>query len=121
MIVMRERSGRSGRRRGSQKPGTAIGSAVTAGVFGTFGPTVEGGGPSCRGDCARATETVAISATMTQAPPRRRHVLSFDIIRWPSPESGGPYHRRGGGLVTFGHYALVGEAPVRCFSISCTG
>jgi hypothetical protein len=35
MMVMRERSGRSGRRRGSQKPGIAIGSDVTAGVFGT--------------------------------------------------------------------------------------
>ena len=41
MMAMRERSGRSGRRRGSQKPGTARGSPPTAGAAGVV---VEGGG-----------------------------------------------------------------------------
>src|SRR6185436_3035609 len=86
MIVMRERSGRSGRRRGSQKLGTAIGSDVTAGVFGTPGPTLEGGGPDCRGVWACATVVATSRIIIAHAPLRRRHVLNFAIIRQPFPE-----------------------------------
>src|SRR5262249_57753155 len=86
MMVMRERSGLSGRRRGSQKPGTAIGSDVTADVFGTPGPTVGGGGPNCRGACAWAAVAATSSATMAHARLQCRHLPNFAVIRWLFPE-----------------------------------
>src|SRR5215510_1230995 len=88
MMVTRDRSGRSGPRRGSQKPGTAIGSEATAGVFGTPGPTVVGGGPNCRGVWACATEAAPSSATIAHARPQCRHLLNFIVIRWSFPGIG---------------------------------
>src|SRR4029078_12971643 len=87
MMVRRERSGRSGRRRGSQKPGIAIGSAVTAGVFGTAGPTFGGGAPTRRvvGECAAVAGTS--STTMAHAEPPRGHVLNFDVIPLALPRN----------------------------------
>ena len=65
-MLMRDRSGRSGRRRGSQNPGTA---KVSAG-----GVTVGGAGDApCGGVCAWAGATVTASIAaiaMTIVPPR---------------------------------------------------
>ena len=64
MMLMRDRSGRSGRRRGSQKPGTAIGLLmVSVGA-------VAGDGLCA---CACAVTTIAahsMAAMMAMPPPR---------------------------------------------------
>ena len=94
MMVMRERSGRSGRRRGSQKPGTAIGSDVMAGVFGSPGDALEGGRARLprrlrmrsrgrneqrnNGACDRHAATCRISTSHPMALPRNRgeHIIA---------------------------------------------
>lgn len=90
MILMRERSGRSGRLRGSQKPGTAMGSAFTAGVLGTEGPTDGEVGDSCLGVCSCARDTASVPtmiATENIAVPKpRQHALIDGIIRTTLPE-----------------------------------
>ena len=69
MMLMRDRSGRSGRRRGSQKPGTAM---VSAG-----GLTVGGAGDAPCGGLAGCAAAAAIvtAASMTASsdltPPRK--------------------------------------------------
>src|SRR5579885_2674893 len=69
MMLMRDRSGRSGRRRGSQKPGTAIGSALTAGVSGTAGLSAGAGAVSLRGACAKAAPMPRAASTASAAAP----------------------------------------------------
>ena len=70
MMLMRDRSGRSGRRRGSQNPGTAIGSADGVG-------RLRGrGAGSCGGDCrlrAAAASIAASRAATAKMPPPRAH------------------------------------------------
>src|SRR5665213_2424352 len=71
MMLMRDRSGRSGRRRGSQKPGTAIGLLmVSVGI----------GGEDGAGACACAAAIVAASKTAI-APPRTQGPLIRIIHR----------------------------------------
>src|SRR6516164_1774188 len=79
-MLMRERSGLSGRRRGSQNPGTAIGSAVAAAEPG--GVDAAGGGElgvvACA--CAAAGAKVVNIVTRAYAAPRQ-HVSECSLIR----------------------------------------
>src|SRR4029077_230135 len=121
MMVMRERSGRSGRRRGSQKPGIAIGSDVTAGVFGTPGPTFGGGGPNCRGVWACATVAATSSTTMAHAEPPRGHVLNFDVIPLALPRNRADHILAVAVGLSYSGFDFAGQTAVKCRSISCTG
>src|SRR5689334_347987 len=81
-MLMRERSGRSGRRRGSQKPGTASGSAAVADAGG--GTTAGAGLGACFVACANtdvAVKTVSVTANVHAAPSRQRAELN--LIRRP--------------------------------------
>jgi hypothetical protein len=87
-MLMRERSGLSGRRRGSQKPGTAIGSAVTAAEPGGD----KGEEPFVVCACAAdAAKTANIAAT-THVPPCQ-HILVFlcELIRRPFTQNPGDH------------------------------
>src|SRR4026209_2890971 len=121
MMVMRERSGRSGRRRGSQKPGIAIGSDVTAGVFGTAGPTFGGGGPNCRGVWACATVAATSSTTMAHAEPPRGHALHFDVIPFHLPLNLSDQIICVAVVESYSGFDFGGQTAVKWRSISCTG
>src|SRR6185437_12465701 len=89
MMLMRERSGRSGRRRGSQKPGTAIRSATTAGVVGTEGPTAGADGEDGLGTGSCACARLAVRARTTASAHivlRDRCVPKSNLIQRPFPE-----------------------------------
>jgi hypothetical protein len=80
-MLMRERSGRSGRRRGSQKPGTAAGSIGEAAVPGGVAPPAGGepGGPFVVCACADAVVTT-VSITKS-AHTRSQRVPDCSLIR----------------------------------------
>jgi len=82
MMLMRERSGLSGRRRGSQKPGTAMGSAVAAAEPG--GTDVAGGAEpgALFVTCATAGAEAANIVTRVNAAPRQ-HLRECSFIRRP--------------------------------------
>ena len=117
--VMRDRSGRSGRRRGSQKPGTAIG-LLTGLAFGA----VAAGAVSSRGGtcaCAHATSRVrtAIASIAAQARPPRSSPFKFAIRRSKPPIQ--DLRRTIASSKRRASYNRPGRQAVRCFSISCTG
>src|SRR5215831_8871165 len=74
MMLMRDRSGRSGRRRGSQKPGTASGSAGVA--------AAAGGAGGCFVACASGAVAVSAASIVAKVHvvPTRQHAL-FSLIR----------------------------------------
>src|SRR5215468_11000503 len=91
-MLMRERSGLSGRRRGSQNPGTAIGSAVAAAEPG--GADVAGGAEpgGFFVACAYATAGAKVVniATRTHAAPRQQ-VSECSLIRRPLNQNRGDH------------------------------
>ena len=91
MMLMRERSGLSGRRRGSQNPGTAIGSAVTAADPGGADPAGgEAGAPFVACACAvPAVKTISITTRAHVL--LRQRVLECSFIRWPFTQNRGDH------------------------------
>jgi hypothetical protein len=85
MMLMRERSGLSGRRRGSQNPGIAIGSDVAAAAPGDAGDCFV----VC--ECAPVAVNAVSIATNTHAPPRRQHMPECTLIRGPFTENRGDH------------------------------
>ena len=91
-MLMRERSGLSGRRRGSQKPGTAIGSAVTAAEPGGADPAAGGelGAPFVA--CAFATTGAKAVNIVTRAyAARRQYLRECSLIRRPLTQNRGDH------------------------------
>jgi hypothetical protein len=85
MMLMRERSGLSGRRRGSQKPGIGIGSDVAA--------AAAGGAGDCFvvRECAPVTVNAVSVATNAHTLPRRQHMPECSLIRGPFTENRGDH------------------------------
>src|SRR5262249_33209189 len=106
-MLMRERSGLSGRRRGSQKPGTAIGSAVTAAEPGGADPAGGGELGTLFVACAyAATGAKAVNIVTRAHPARRQDLCECGIPTALKLASWRPSQRRSSGPVIITDHAL---------------